>query len=172
MLRRTPGATRWAAHAWKAVAVIPGAGAADGRVLRREGEAVEILAATLTLALWRTDAEAYLAGLAARVPSVFVVLRPGATPGAAPAPALVTASPYEAQDYADSGEEIVEPVAMPPGLVALLRDFCEAHHEEERFVKRRRDRQRVDLAEDGVGDPRIRQPADVYRSPAGRRGAA
>ena len=28
-------------------------------------------------------------------------------------PFLVTACPYEAQDYLDSGEDIVEPVAMP-----------------------------------------------------------
>ena len=36
---------------------------------------------------------------------------------------LATASPYEAQDYTDSGEEIVEKVMMPPGLVAWVRDF-------------------------------------------------
>ncbi|MDE0408553.1 MAG: DUF3305 domain-containing protein, partial [Alphaproteobacteria bacterium] len=35
----------------------------------------------------------------------------------------------------------------------------------EPFVKRQRDRRRVDLAEDGKGDPRIRQMSDVYRAP-------
>ena len=38
VLRRTPGATRWVRHAWRAVAVLPGAGPADGRVLRDEAE--------------------------------------------------------------------------------------------------------------------------------------
>ena len=154
------------------VAVLPGAGPADGRVLRREGDLLEVHAATPTMALWRTDTEAYRTGLSARPPRVYVACRPGAALGDRPRPFAVTASPYEAQDLADSGEEVVEPVPMPPGLVALVREFCDAHHVEEPFLKRRRDRARVDGAEDGVGDPRIRQAADVYRSPSGRRGAA
>ncbi|MEM7615667.1 MAG: DUF3305 domain-containing protein, partial [Pseudomonadota bacterium] len=68
-------------------------------------------------------------------------------------------------DYQDSGEEIVEPVPMPEALVAWIRDFAQEHHEEEVFVKRRRDRKRVDLTEDGKGDPRIQQTSDVYRAP-------
>ena len=123
------------------------------------------------LSLWRTDVEAYRHGLSARSPSVFVRLRPDPD-GGPPRPDAVTASPYEAQDWADSGEEAVEPVPMPPGLVALVRDFCDEHWREEPFLKRRRDRARIDGAEDGIGDARVRQAADVYRSPAGRRGAA
>ena len=95
VIRRTPGVTRWAAHSWRAVALLPGAGPASGRVLRRDGETVEVHAATLTLSLWRTDAEAYRVALPARAPSVFVVSRTGAAPGVEPRPALVTASPYE-----------------------------------------------------------------------------
>ena len=171
-MRREPGVTRWAACAWRSVAAIPGAGPAEGRVLRRDGEAVEIHAATLTLSLWRTDAEAYRVALSARAPSLYVVSRRGATPGAAPTPVVVTASPYEAQDYADSGEEVVEAVAMTPGLAALLEAFCDEHHGQEAFHKRRRDREAVDLVEDGVGDARIRQAADVYRAPRALRSPA
>jgi len=57
---------------------------------------------------------------------------------------------------------------MPEGLVAWVRDYVELHHEEEVFVKRRRDKKRVDLKEDGIGDARIRQTADVYRAPGKR----
>ncbi|RVT85934.1 DUF3305 domain-containing protein [Rhodobacteraceae bacterium CCMM004] len=170
VIRRRPGVTRWAKWHWQAVAVLPGAGPADWQVLRREGDAVEYHAATLPLTLWRTDTEAYLTGLAARVPAIGVVLR---DTGAADRPldvALVTASPYEAQDYQDGGDDIVELVPMPHGLVALIRDFCTAHHVEEAFVKRRRDRARIDRREDGKGDARIRQTSDVYRAP--RRGLA
>jgi hypothetical protein len=78
---------------------------------------------------------------------------------------LVTASPYEGQDYADSGEELVEKVPMSEGLIAWVRDFVLEHHQDEEFVKRRRDRKRVDLVEDGKGDARIRQASDVYRAP-------
>ena len=79
---------------------------------------------------------------------------------------LVTASPYEAQDYTDSGEEIVEKVPMPDGLIAWVRDFVEAFHQDEAFVKRKRDKKRVDLKQDGIGDPRIGQASDIYASPA------
>jgi hypothetical protein len=33
------------------------------------------------------------------------------------------------------------------------------------FIKRRRDKTDIDLQEDGIGDARIRQTADVYRAP-------
>ena len=78
---------------------------------------------------------------------------------------LVTASPFEAQDYADNGDDIVEKVPMPEGLVALVRDFVEAHHEEEVFHKRRRDKRAEELTQDGIGDARIVQPRDVFATP-------
>ena len=164
VIRRTPGVTRWARWNWQAVAVLPGAPPADWREMRREGEAVEFHAATVPLELHRADAEAYRAGLSTRTPAIAVVLRQDG--GDRPEVLLATASPYEAQDYQDGGDEQVELVPMTPGLIALIRDFVEAHHEEEAFVKRRRDRKRVDLVEDGIGDARIPQTADVYRAPA------
>lgn len=169
VMRRTPGATRWARHAWRAVAVLPGAGE-PGRVLREDGPVAEIHAATLALGLWRSDAEAYRVGLSAPTPRVFVVLRPG-PPGAMPVPVRATASPYEAQDFGDSADDVVEPVPMPDGLAALIAAFAAEHFEAEPFVKRRRDRARTD-GPAGRGDGRIRGAGDVYRAPGGDRGAA
>lgn len=164
VVRRVPGVTRWAAHAWQAIAVLPGARDASWHELRREGEAVEFHAATLMLELHGAETEAYLTTLSAPVPSVYVVMRDGA--GEAPLDVLlVTASPYEAQDYCDSGEELVEKVPMPDGLIAWISEFVRQHHQDEVFVKRRRDKKRVDLKEDGIGDARVRQLADVYRAP-------
>lgn len=164
VLRKAPGVTAWVPWSWTAVAVLPGAGPADWREMRREGEAIEYHAATLHLELHGAETEAYLHGLTAEIPSVYVVMRESL--GEEPLDVLlVTASPYEAQDYTDSGEEIVEKVPMPAGLIAWVSAFVEAHHEDEVFVKRRRDKKRTDLVEDGVGDPRIAQVTDVYRSP-------
>ena len=165
VLRRNPGATRWAKWAWKAVAVLPGAGPADWRVMREEDGATEFHAATVNLDLHGSDAESYLHGLSAKTPAIYVILRDGDPMEVV----LATASPYEAQDYADSGEEIVEKVPMTDGLIAWVRDFAEAHYEEEEFKKRRRDRKRVDEKEDGKGDARITQLADVYRSPGSKK---
>lgn len=166
VIRKSPGVTRWAAWAYKAVAVLPGAGPADWAELRREGDVVEYHAATCPLELHHTQTEAYLTGLADAVPAIYVVMR---DEGDGLEVLLATASPYEAQDYQDSGEELVEKVPMPGGLIAWIRDFANAHHEEEAFIKRRRDKKRIDLAEDGKGDARIAQVADVYRSPASKR---
>ena len=158
--------TRWAKHAWRASGILPGAGPADWKVLRTEGDVTEFHAATKDLTLYVSDAEAYAHELQAREPSVYVVLRPNPSSTALPwTVALVTASPYEAQDYCDSAEELVEKIPMPAGLHAWIAEFVSTHHEEEAFVKRRRKNSRVDQVEDGIGDARIRQDSDVYRAP-------
>jgi len=170
VIRKSPGVTRWSRWVWQAVAVLPGAADADWRELRREGEVVEYHAATVPLELWRASTEDYLTGLSARVPSIAVVMRQTSDPDAAQEieVLLATASPYEAQDYMDSGEEIVELVPMPEGLAAIIRDFVDQHHHHQKFIKRKRDKKRVDLVEDGKGDARVSQMSDVYRAPQRR----
>lgn len=166
VVRRTQGVTRWAKYAWRASAVLPGAGDADWKVLREQDGATEFHAATLPLTLYVSDAEAYAHELMTRDPSVYVVLRPNE--GSTDFPwkvALVTASPYEAQDYCDSAEELVEKISMPEGLHAWIGDFVDTYYEEEVFVKRRRNKSRVDRVDEGIGDARIKQVSDVYRAP-------
>tara|TARA_B110000259_G_scaffold27864_1_gene29455 strand:- start:960 stop:1520 length:561 start_codon:yes stop_codon:yes gene_type:complete len=167
VVRKVPGVTRWVDHVWKAVAVLPGAGAAHWKELRRDGDTIEYHAATVQLELFRTDTEAYLHGLSTKIPAIYVIMRDGS--GDDPLDVvLATASPYEAQDYADTGEELVEKVPMPEGLVAWVRDYVEAHHEDEVFIKRRRDKRQIDHEENGIGDARIRQISDVYRAPSAK----
>jgi len=170
VVRRTPGVTRWAKWVWKAVAVLPGAGPADWQELRREGDVREYHATTVDLELFRSDTEAYLTGISTQMPAIYVVMREATDPDAKHPVEVVlaTVSPYDAQDYDDSGEEIVEKVAMPTGLIDWIKAFVDRHHEDEKFVKRRRDERRVDLVEDGVGDARIAQASDVYRAPRRR----
>ncbi len=166
VVQRLPSVSRWAKHAWKATAVLPGAAKADWKELRPEGSVTEFHAATLPLTLFVSDSEAYAHELQARTPSVYVIMRPNEKTGDRPWQVTsVTASPYEAQDYCDSAEELVEKIAMPDGLRAWITDFVDAHFEEEVFVKRRRKNMNMDKSEDGVGDPRIRQTSDVYRTP-------
>ncbi len=75
VIRRSPGVTPWAKWAWRAIAVLPGAAAADWAVLRAADGVCDFHAATLTLELHRADAEAYMQGLTASPPSVYVVMR-------------------------------------------------------------------------------------------------
>jgi len=168
VLRKTPGVTRWAKWVWRAVAVLPGAGPAEWRELRRDGDCVEYHAATVPLELYRTDTEAYLTELSTETPSIYVVMRECDETESGLEIVLATVSPFDGQDYADNGEDIVELVPMPPALIAWVHDWVEKHHEEEKFIKRRRDKRRVDQVEAGIGDARIRQVADVYRAPCKR----
>jgi len=167
VLRKSPGVTCWAKWVWKAVAVLPGAAQESWKELRREGDVVEYHAATVELELFRSDAEAYRAGLSTNPPAIYVVMREADAPDAPQdiEVLLATASPYDAQDYADSGEEIIEQVPMPDGLIAWVNDFVQKHYEEDVFIKRKRDKQRIDLMQDGIGDARIQQTTDVYRAP-------
>ncbi|MDP2518210.1 DUF3305 domain-containing protein [Shimia thalassica] len=168
VLRRAPGVTRWAKWSWKAIGVLPGAGDGDWRILREDADQTDFHAATVTLELHGAETDAYLHGLNAQVPCIYVVMRECDGPHPFDV-VLATASPYEAQDYSDSGEEIVEKVAMPAGLERWVQNFVDAHHVEEVFKKRRRDKKDVTLREDGIGDARIKQVADVYRSPSAAR---
>lgn len=167
IMRRSPAKSPWLKWLWDVVAVVPGAPPADWVEMRRDGDVTEFHVATAPLELWPSETEAYLVGLSAQVPSIGVVLRED---DERPFDVvLVTASPYEFQDYTDTGEEETHLVPMPDGLVALIRNFINQHHQHEAFKKRRRDRERVDRVEDGKGDARIRQMADVYRAPLKRK---
>lgn len=169
VLRKSPGVTRWAKWVWRAVAVLPGAGPANWRELRREGDVVEYHAATVPLELHRTDTEAYLTELSTKVPSIYVVLRENTELDSGLEVVLATASPFDGQDYADNGEDIVELVPMPPALRALVREWVDLHYKEEKFVKRQRNKSRTDSVEDGIGDARVSQLTDVYRAPNAKR---
>ena len=168
VIRKTPGVTAWAKWNWRVVAVLPGAAVEDWKELRRDGAVVEYHAATVDLELWRSDTEAYRTGLSAEPPAIYVVLCASTDQGSdfEYEVLLATASPYDAQDYADCSEEIVEQVPMPDGLIAWIQDFVEAHHEDEVFVKRKRTKSYIDMVDDGIGDARISQLTDVYRAPS------
>ncbi|SNR62085.1 Protein of unknown function [Puniceibacterium sediminis] len=172
VIRRRPGVTRWAKWVWTPVAILPGAGPADWKVLREEGETVEFHAATVPLTLYRGEAEAYMVALSQPEPPVFVILRQGEQGAQWPYHVhMVTASPHEALLYSESGEEIVERIAMPKGLLAWVGSYTKAHYVEETFVKRKRRQHLEDKTEDGIGDPRISQASDVYRAPGSSRKA-
>ncbi|MEO0917249.1 MAG: DUF3305 domain-containing protein [Pseudomonadota bacterium] len=168
VLRRRPGVTRWAKWAWSVAAVLPNAGPGGFRVLREADEATDFHAATVPLELYHTECDGYRTSLMMTPPSLFVVLNKGENADNEHGISVhaVTASSDLALDWQDSAEMIVEPVPMPDTVVAAVRTFCEAHFVDTPFVKRKRDKKRIDAVEDGIGDARIRQVADVYRSPS------
>lgn len=130
----------WAEFAWRPVAVLPGAPATPAwTVLSQEGEATHYYAGALILELFRSDTGMYRDNIASGTPSLWVVL---AESEDAPGVALrsVTADPAEGEALTEPGSEIVEMVPMPAEIAARLAAFVAAHHVEQTFFKRRRDR--------------------------------
>ncbi len=142
----------WIDHSWHSVAVIAGARALSPRdawTSLGDGDGwVHYHAGTLNLELFPKETEGYKLNLSQDPPRLYVVLR-NEEEGLCDhevLPFLVTACPYEAQDYLDSGEEQVDAVAMPEGVIAFVQDYVGRHHVDEPFYKRKR--KRADTADE------------------------
>lgn len=142
----------WQDHEWVPVEVIPGAGSVGAwRELERGDGWVRYLIGSEPLELHRKDTESYKINLSNDPPQVFVLLRATDDPDAEHEIQLilVTASPYDAQDYMDTEDDGMLGVSMPNDIVAWVQAFVDKHHVEEPFYKRKR--KRYDPEEVGFG---------------------
>ena len=136
----------WIDHEWRPVTVIPGmrplSPTETWTRLREGADWAQFHAGTLDLELFPRETEGYRLNLSQDPPRLFVVLRSGEDSDCdhEVVPFLVTACPYEAQDYLDSGEELLETVPMPEGVVGFVQDYVHRHHVDEPFLKRKRKR--------------------------------
>lgn len=133
----------WQDHEWVPVAVLPGAAETqEWRELARGDGWIRYFAGTLPLELHRRETEAYKVNLANVRPEIYVLLTETDEPDAEHEvePFLVTASPFDAQDYQDAGDELLEGVPIPEDVTAWIEDFVERHHVDEPFHKRKRKR--------------------------------
>ncbi len=158
VVERRPSTHRWLRESWRPVAayLVSGSPAADWTVLREAEGVVRYHAGTLPLTLHRSDTEPLRLNLMQEQPALFAVLRPepgGEFPYRAHA---ITASPYDAQDFDDTGEDLIEKLPMPEAVAAFVQAFVELHHEDEPFRKRRRDR--LDTEEQKFGKQPIFRP--------------
>ena len=130
----------WQDYQWSSVAVIPGAPPVEEWRQMQEGEGwVHYHVATLPLELFRRETEGYKQNLSNEIPVIYVVLRQGEEAEESEIEAsLVTVCPFEAQDYLDSGDDLVDRVAMPESVMAWVATFVEKHHVHEPFHKRKR----------------------------------
>ena len=137
----------WQDFRWYPIELLIGAPDHSVGDVLAEGDGFKhFFAGNATLEMHRADTSAYVVNLENDPPSIYVVLREAET-DETPLPyelQMVTASPFEAQDFLDSGEEIVEPIPMSGSLVAWVERFVATHHREEVFRKRQRDRVNLD----------------------------
>ena len=140
VLERRESDNQWIDHTWQVVSVIPGAAETEKwNEISRGKDWVQFHAATLPLELYRKETEGYKYNLSLDQPSVFVVLRDDEDDeNSVVMPFIATVCPYEAQDYMDSSEEIVNSVPMPNTVASWLAEFVESNHVDEPFKKRKR----------------------------------
>ncbi len=88
------------------------------------------------------ETEAYKVNLSNDPPQVHILLRSDEEDDAPHEIKLflVTASPYEAQDYLDTEDNMLLSVAMPDDVIAWVQAFIDKHHVDEPFYKRKRER--------------------------------
>lgn len=136
----------WGDWIWRPVSVLPGAGDVSQWIsLHKDDEVEHFHIATLPLVLHRKETEAFKLNIESETPHLYVVLRENEDDDAEPFSAhTVTASPYDAQDYMDTSEDLIEKVPMPESVLEWIKAFILEHHVEETFKKRRRDRLNVE----------------------------
>ncbi len=140
ILERRHIAHPWQDCAWHAAAVVPGLSdiAAPRLVQQGDGWARYHLA-TLDIELFSGETEGYRYNLSQTLPVVYVLWRhAGEDAVRQPEVFHVTVCPYEAQDYLDGGDVIVEGVALPDLVAHWMRSFIARHHVDAPFEKRRR----------------------------------
>lgn len=137
----------WGDWVWKPVAVFSGARAeARWEIMMQEASFVRFHAGTLNFVLHRKETEAYIENLNLEEPVIYVILQENGDEAAEFPwePHAVTASPFEAQDYEDTGDDIIEKVPMPEEVAAFVQAFVDHHHVEQKFIKRKRDKLKLE----------------------------
>ncbi len=152
----------WQEYRWRPAEILIGNPALPlGKVIAETGSETQYFGGSFTIELHRKETSAYLVNLENDPPVIYVVLRDAEEDDGEDAlPVLVetvSVSPFEAQDFLDSGEDVVEPIAMPPSLIAWIERFVAIHHEEEVFIKRKRDK--LDIRSEKFGQ----EPIELIR---------
>jgi hypothetical protein len=138
--RLTVTGNRWVDHRWQPHSVLPGASdAAPWTALDVTPECTRYVAGMADLALYPREGQTYAHNIESERPAVWVILR---RTESAPGVALLKATvcPGEAHALNDSGDDIVEPVAMPDIVRAWVEAYLVEHPPETEFHKRQRDR--------------------------------
>jgi hypothetical protein len=134
-----------------------------------DGTHAALFTAEASLDLHRAEAEAYAENLASSEPAIYAVLRQNEPDDLNDDPEIdvhlaeISLSPYNIQDIEDCGEDQVEKLVLHGPIAQFVRDFVETHFKPEPFKKRKRDRARIERAENPAG-PRVRQ-ANVFEAP-------
>ena len=178
IVERQPLDNPWISHKWAVHDLIPldisaGLGALPSgdiilQPLHANGSELDLYMADIRIDLHHAEAEAYAENLQSSDPAIYVVLRrtedvdadeeEDSENGQACADVRlfdVSLSPYNIQDYEDCGEDQIEKLPLQGPIAQFVETFVEKHFTPEVFVKRKRDKARIDADTQRGGDARL-----------------
>jgi Protein of unknown function (DUF3305) len=126
VMEKIATANRWQSEKWQLVGVLPDALGETRTVLVDRPGLVQIRHCGFAAELFADEAEGYYLNVVAPDPRVFVSWRINEETAEA-FPHLVTLSYNEAARWMDA-QETVESVAMPPDMLAAVREWVEANY--------------------------------------------
>ena len=178
IVERQPLDNPWVSHKWAVHDLIPldlsaGLGALPSgditlQPLHAGSSELDLYMADIRIDLHHAESEAYAENLQSSDPAIYVVLRrtedvdtdgeEDSENGQACADVRlfdVGLSPYNIQDYEDCGEDQIEKLPLQGPIAQFVESFVEQHFTPEVFVKRKRDKARIDADTQRGGDARL-----------------
>jgi len=140
ILERRAADNKWIDYTWKTVEVVDGGISEPGWRDLDEGEDWKrFIVNGFDVTLYSGETEGYKINMSQPSPVVYVVLRPGEElEDHDVEPFALTVCPFEAMGYAESGDEQVDGVPMPPDVAAWVATFVDRYHVDQPFKKRKR----------------------------------
>ena len=130
---------------------------------------MSLFIAEASLDLHGAEAEAYADNLASAEPSIYAVFRKNeeddenADQEVDIHLAEISLSPYNIQDYEDCGEDQIEKLPLHGPIADFVREFVDIHFKPEPFIKRKRDKARVERDQIGGADPRLKTRGHSFK---------
>lgn len=141
VVERRPAMTQWVDAIWTPVQVLPAAlEAAPFTSLGRIDDRERFYLGSASFVMFRSDTGHFADNFMQGEPKIWVAIRPTGVPEPAVELVAVTADPHEGEGFVDQVGNIVEPVAMPDEIAAIVFAFYKEHHVEQVFFKRQRDK--------------------------------
>jgi hypothetical protein len=137
---RSKGAGSWSQYLWRPVSAFSGAPDAPAWTkLSDDGERATFFVGTVDIELYRSEAGNYRENLLVEEPLLWIALRSIA--GDPPyVLAGATVDPAEGESWLALGVDLVDSVAMPRAVEAVVSAFVAENYVEQQFHKRMRDR--------------------------------
>lgn len=140
VIEKRKAASPWIDHLWNTVTVLPGLpDTLPMTPLGRSAEGERFYLGAAEITLFAGDTGNYRENLTSGAPRIWVALGLEPLDGSVVLRA-VTADPAEGEALAGSESNIVDAVAMPPEIGAVIEAFVAQFHVERPFHKRKRDR--------------------------------